>query len=176
MTMTKTFSDALTVVLKEEGGFANNPKDPGGMTNLGVTERAWQGYVHHAVNEMQMRALTPEQVTPFYRTEYWDKVAGDQLGPALGLLVFDFAVNHGPSGASGMLQRIVGATADGAIGPGTLRAVQAYVGSVGLTHLIGQYGDARAKFYRSLPTFATFGKGWLARVDYVEGVALSWVG
>lgn len=174
-TAVKTFTDALAVVLKEEGGFANNPEDPGGVTNLGVTERAWQGYVHHAVNEAAMRALTPAEVTPFYKTEYWDKIAGDQLGPALGLVVFDFAVNHGPHGAAAMLQGIVGAATDGAIGPGTLRAVQAYAGGVGLHHLIEQYSDARATFYRSLGTFGTFGKGWLARVDYVEGMALSWL-
>lgn len=173
--MTHTFTDALAVVLREEGGFVDDAQDPGGVTNLGVTEAAWEDWVGHAVNEITMRNLTPAQVTPFYRSEYWDKVAGDQLAPALALVVFDFAVNHGPHGAATMLQRIVGAAQDGAIGPGTMAAITTVVGHVGLANLVQSYSDARAAFYRSLPTFPHFGKGWLARVDYVEGVALSWV-
>lgn len=174
--MTHTFTDALAVVLNEEGGYSDNPSDNGGMTNLGVTAATWAAYTGQPATEAVMRALTPAQVTPLYKTSYWNAVAGDQLGAALALPVFDFAVNSGASHAAKTLQGIIGATTDGSIGPSTSRAVKAYIGAVGLQHLIEQYSDARATFYRSLPTFGVFGKGWLARVDRIEDIALSWIG
>lgn len=174
--MTHTFADALPVILREEGGFVNDALDPGGMTNLGVTEASWSAWIGHAANEAIMRGLTPDQVSPFYRVDYWDKVAGDQLPDGVNLAVFDFAVNHGPHGAAQTLQGIVGASADGMIGPGTLSAVAGYVGEYGAVALVKAYTAARTRYYQSLPTFARFGRGWINRDGYIEGVALSWVG
>lgn len=174
--MTHTFTDALDFVLQQEGGFVNDPHDPGGMTNLGVTARVWQQWTGNAPTEATMRALTPAQVAPLYRAWYWDKVLGDQLPVGLALCLFDFAVNAGPSRAVKLLQAVCGAPVDGDIGPGTLRALQAYITSIGLAKLIARYCDARRDYYRARPTFDHFGKGWLGRVDRVEKVALTWVG
>lgn len=173
--MTHTFTDALNVVLHEEGGFVNNPRDPGGMTNLGVTADTWHQWTGRPINEVTMRSLTPDAVAPLYKAWYWDKIDGDNLPVGLALVVFDFAVNAGPGRAAKTLQGIVGAAEDGAIGPGTLRAIQAFITAHGLAELITRFSDARANYYRSLPTFATFGKGWLARVGRVETYALGWV-
>jgi lysozyme family protein len=65
--MKENFDDALKAILKHEGGFVNHPKDPGGMTNLGVTKKVWEAWVGHAVDEKAMRALTPEVVGPMYK-------------------------------------------------------------------------------------------------------------
>ena len=54
--MMGNFDNVLRIVLREEGGFVNNPADPGGMTNLGVTKRVWEEFVGHAVDEAAMRA------------------------------------------------------------------------------------------------------------------------
>jgi len=167
-----SFSDALAVLLREEGGFVNDKHDPGGMTNLGVTAKTWADWTGKPATEVIMRGLTHVAVAPLYRARYWDKVAGEQLGDALGLMVFDFAVNAGPSRAAKMLQRIVGATPDGQIGRGTLQAVQAYTMRKGIDTLIEAYGDARRDYYRSLPTFWRFGKGWLARTSRIEAASL----
>lgn len=173
--MIATFTDALAVVLKEEGGFVNNPQDPGGMTNLGVTARTWQSWTGHGVNEAIMRGLTPASVAPMYKAWFWDKVAGDALPIGLALAVFDFAVNAGPARAVKTLQGIVGAVKDGQPGTSTLNAVKAYVGSIGLAKIIKRYNDARLDFYQGLPTFPVFGHGWTARVDRINAEALSWV-
>ncbi len=77
--MTGNFDNVLKFVLKDEGGFSNDPRDPGGMTNLGVTRNNWEAFVGHPVDEAAMRALTPADVTPFYRRNYWDRVHGDDL-------------------------------------------------------------------------------------------------
>jgi len=174
--MAHGFSDVLAVVLKEEGGFVDDARDPGGATNLGVTARTWHCWSGQPASEAVMRALSPDKVSPLYKGWFWDKVAGDELPAALALVVFDFAVNCGIENAVQTLQAIVGAPKDGRPGPSTLRAVQAYVSSIGLGKLIRRFGDARRDYYRSLPTFAVFGKGWMARVDRVEKEALSWVG
>jgi lysozyme family protein len=167
------YDKALAFVLKEEGGYVNNPRDPGGITNLGVTKRAWETYLHHPVDEAAMRALTVADVTPFYRTQYWNAVMGDKLPAGIGLAVFDLAVNGGVRRASKMLQELVGEkNVDGWIGAATFASLSRHVDQHGIAHTIGAYVDARRAFYRSLSTFPTFGKGWLARCDRVEQAAL----
>ena len=174
--MTHTFSDALALVLQAEGGFVNNPRDPGGMTNLGVTVRAWQAWTGKPATEQIMRALTPAMVTPFYQDLYWNKVAGDLLPIALALTVFDCGVNAGPGEAVRMLQGIVGAPADGKCGKTTTRAIETYASKIGLAKLINRYCDARRDFYGQRIAFPVFGEGWLSRVDRIESEALSWAG
>ena len=165
--MNSNFKAALAHVLSSEGGFVNHPKDPGGMTNLGCTKNTWEEYVGHPVSEADMRALTPELVAPLYKRKYWDKVAGDDLPSGLDYAVFDAAINSGPGRAAKWLQEVVGVTADGAIGKGTLAAVA----SMDTQKLIAQYNDKRLQFLEGLPTFATFGKGWSRRVSEVQSAA-----
>jgi len=165
--MNANFKSALDHVLKSEGGFVNHPKDPGGMTNLGCTKAVWEEYVGHPVSEADMRALAPELVSPLYKRKYWDKVAGDDLPSGLDYAVFDAAINSGPGRAAKWLQELVGVTADGSIGPGTLAAVAAFSPS----ELISQYNDKRLQFLEALPTFAIFGKGWSNRVSSVQSIA-----
>lgn len=165
--MNANFQAALDHVLKSEGGFVNHPKDPGGMTNLGCTKVVWEEYVGHPVSEADMKALTPESVAPLYKRKYWDKVAGDDLPSGLDYAVFDAAINSGAGRAAKWLQEVVGVTADGAIGKGTL----AVVASMDAQKLIALYNDRRLEFLEGLPTFATFGKGWTRRVSEVQSAA-----
>jgi len=174
--MAHTFTDALGLVLREEGGFVDDSRDPGGATNLGVTARTWHSWSGQPATNDIMKALTPAKVSPLYKGWFWDKIAGDGLPIALALAVFDFAVNAGPGTATRMLQGIVGAPVDGRPGPTTLAAVQTYASRIGLAKLIGRFCDARRDHYRALPTFSVFGKGWLARVDRIEREALAWAG
>jgi lysozyme family protein len=83
--MKENFDDALKAILKHEGGYVNHPKDPGGMTNLGVTKKVWEAWVGKAVDEKEMRALTPEVVGPMYKKKYWDAVKADEMPDGLGL-------------------------------------------------------------------------------------------
>lgn len=165
--MKANFEDCLARVLASEGGFVNNPKDPGGMTNLGCTKVVWEEFVGHPVSEADMRALTPDKVAPLYRRKYWDKVSGDQLPKGLDYAVFDAAINSGPGRAAKWLQQAVGTLQDGAIGPGTLAAVA----TKPVQTLIAQYNDTRLQFLESLPTWGTFGKGWGNRIAHVQSTA-----
>ena len=73
---------------------------------MGVTQRAWEAYIGHPVDEQTMRGLTPDKVKPFYKAMYWDKIRGDDLPAGIDYAAFDFAVNSGVSRAVKMLQQI----------------------------------------------------------------------
>jgi lysozyme family protein len=163
----ENFESALEHALKSEGGFVNHPRDPGGMTNLGVTKRVWEEWVGHEVDEKAMRALTPETVGPMYKTKYWDKIKGDELPAGVDYIVFDAAINSGPGRAAKWLQTVVGAVPDGAIGAGTLAKVAAMPSA----DIVEKYQQTRLQFLQSLPTWDTFGKGWGRRVAEVEDAA-----
>lgn len=167
------FDRALAVILRHEGGYVNHARDPGGRTNLGVTQSTWENWTGKPATEADMRALTVDKVKPLYKARYWDAVCGDDLPGRLALCVFDFAVNAGPGRAARYLQKVVGVTQDGKIGPATLEAVAAYIAAHGEEAAVKAYQDARRGYYRQLSTFATFGRGWLRRVDEVEAEALA---
>lgn len=164
--MNQNFDKALAAVLVHEGGYVNNPKDPGGMTNLGCTKTVWEEHCGHPVDEKVMRALTPVDVAPLYRQKYWDKVKGDDLPSGVDYVVFDAAINSGPGRAAKWLQACVGVEPDGGIGPKTLAAVRAFDAK----QLIDDYGKRRLSFLYDLPTWDTFGKGWARRVNEVTQV------
>ena len=163
-----TFEEALEHVLKHEGGFVNHPKDPGGMTNLGVTKKVWDEWIGRESSEDEMRNLKPEDVANLYKKLYWDRVKGDDLPSGVNYCVFDAAVNSGTGRAAKWLQEAVGAVADGAIGAKTLAKVAAHDAD----SLVNAYCDVRLNFLKSLKTFDTFGKGWSRRVEGVRQSAL----
>lgn len=162
--MKDNFQKSLELILKSEGGFSNDPRDPGGTTNLGVTNGSWQAWLKRPVSKTEMRSLTPEIVAPFYKTQYWDACRCDELPLGIDYAVFDFAINSGTHQASKLLQEALGVNADGVIGPQTLTAVSNY----GVSELTELFSEKKELFYRSLRTFAAFGKGWLNRVVDVQ--------
>jgi lysozyme family protein len=162
--MRDNWDTAFEKVLAHEGGYVNDPRDPGGRTNLGVTQRAWEAYVGHPVDEEFMRKLTPNVVKPFYKSEYWDKIKGDQLPSGVDYAAYDLAVNSGVGRAAKYLQEIAGVAADGKIGPATLGAIA----NCDPKELVMQLCEKRLAFLQRLPTFATFGKGWSRRVAEVK--------
>ena len=171
------FDTCLASVLQSEGGFVNDARDPGGVTNMGVTEKAWEAWVGHSVSENDMRVLVPMTVGPFYRAMYWNPIHGDALPPALALCLFHCSVNAGPRRAARLLQSVVGTVPDGAIGPATLAAVTKLVQSrvAGLSTIVHSFQDGLRAYYRGLSTFLTFGKGWLNRAAGVEAQALAMI-
>ena len=121
------FQKCLEIILHHEGGYVNHPKDPGGETNLGVTKRVYEEWG----GTKDMKDLTVEDVAPIYKKNYWDRVKGDNLPTGLDLCIFDFAVNAGPGRAAKMIQKMIGVTVDGGIGPMTLQALGIYEEEVG---------------------------------------------
>jgi lysozyme family protein len=161
------FEHSLDLVLKSEGGYVDNPKDPGGVTNLGVTATTWANWTKHMVTEKIMRSLTKEDVEPLYKRKYWDACNCDDIPVGLDYLVFDFAVNAGPGRSAKLLQRALGLPEDGIIGAQTIQSIDIS----DKNDLISRFSNVKISYYESLPTFETFGKGWVARVNEARGNA-----
>jgi lysozyme family protein len=170
--MNSNFPAALAAVLTHEGGYVNHPRDPGGATNKGVTQRVYDDFrVGRGLPPRSVKHIQQAEVEAIYKRQYWDAVKGDELPAGVDYCVFDLAVNSGTNRAARYLQRAVGTTEDGKIGPATLAAVKA--APPGL--LIDTICDERMCFLRALSTFAVFGKGWTRRVsdvrDHAKGMA-----
>ena len=167
--MNQNFDICMTMLLAHEGGYVNHPSDPGGMTNLGVTKRTYDEYHGTDIDEEGMRQLTKADVEPIYRRNYWNRCRCQDLASGIDWAVFDFAVNAGTGRAARTLQKAVGATEDGSIGPLTLMLVKQHE----VANIINRIAVYREEFYRSLSTFDTFGRGWLRRNDETRKQALA---
>ena len=143
---------ALTILLKHEGGYSDHPSDPGGATMYGITQRVARkhGYTGH------MRDLPLSVATAIYRKQYWGMIKADQLPEALRFHVFDAAVNSGHVQAIKWLQQCAGVKVDGIIGPLTIKAA-ADVSPA-------RYSAVRLRFMTGLKNWADFGKGWARRI------------
>ena len=165
--MKANFDRCLSEVLQHEGGWADDPHDPGGATMRGITIgtfRAWKG---RGVTKAELRAISDADLRAIYRQKYWDAVRGDDLPVGLDLVAFDAAVNSGVSRGAKWLQTALGVSADGKIGPATLAAARkAHPKAV-----IDRATSARLAWLRTLPTWGRFGKGWTSRVESVREVA-----
>ena len=155
----------IAFTLAAEGGFVNDPRDPGGATNYGITLAtlaAWRG--PNVITTVEdVRALTPAKVTPIYHAKYWETISGDSpnMAPGVDLMVFDMGVNAGVETSAEILQKCLGVAADGIIGPMTLLAVKgAHAAS-----LITSLSAAQLAYYQGLAGWGTFGQGWSARVS-----------
>ena len=153
--MKDNFDECLKMLLHHEGGYVNHPKDPGGETNLGVTKRVYEKWG----GTKDMKDLTVEDVAPIYKENYWNRCKCDDLESGVDWVVFDWAVNSGTGRSAKAIQKICGATQDGAIGPKTLALIK----TQDTEHVIEEFGKIRQNFYESLKTFDTFGKGWTRR-------------
>jgi uncharacterized protein (TIGR02594 family) len=170
------FDRALAHVLRQEGGYTDDPVDPGGPTNLGITLidlASWKNKSaagpSRADLKAELRTLTPATVAPIYLSLYWVPSCAAQMPAALALMHFDASINHGLTGAAQMLQEALEVASDGEIGPETLGAIH----SANTTRVLNRYADIRRSRYRELPHFWRFGRGWLARVDQTLTAALS---
>ena len=167
--MTDRFARALPLLLAHEGGYSNHPDDPGGATNMGITQRTYDEWLSYIGSDAKnVRAITRAEVAQIYRARYWDAVKADSLPDGVGYAVFDAGVNSGPARAARWLQAAVGAPVDGVIGPQTLAAVQAQDPA----RVVGAVCDARLAFMRSLKHWSTFKNGWTARVSDVRAAGL----
>jgi lysozyme family protein len=168
--MQSNLQRALLLIKKHEGGYVDNPKDPGGCTNMGITLSTFRRYLKASATCADVKALSWEQAETIYRVGYWQRVAGDDLPSGLDVHVFDMAVNAGPGTAVRLLQRIVGVAEDGVLGPVTLGAITKNPNPTDA--LVKQYTQARLDYYKKLSGWPTFGKGWANRLDATTAVAL----
>jgi len=164
----ENFGACMAEILAHEGGYVDHPKDPGGATNMGITKATLEVWRGRSVTKDEVRRLTRDEAEAIYRANYWNWVSGDQLRAGIDLVAFDPAVNSGVKRGAQWLQRAVGVTADGKIGPVTLAAAR----TADATHVIKGACAHRMGFLRGLRTWSTFGKGWSRRVARVEAVSI----
>lgn len=170
------FDRALPHVLIHEGGKVDHPKDPGGRTNRGVTQRVYNAWRSKSnLPQRDVYLIDNMEVAAIYRFQYWDAVMGDRLPEGVGYVVFDGAVNSGPKQSIKWLQRALGSlytgAVDGVIGTLTLNAVAAVND---MDALIGRIIDRREAFLKALKTWSTFGRGWSRRIAQVEATGQAW--
>lgn len=169
------FPPALVDVLVHEGGFTDDRRDPGNWTGgkigKGVLKGTKKGISAAAFPDLDIRNLNDNQVGEIYRVRYWLPIRGDDLPAGVDLSTFDYAVNSGPSRSAKDLQRVLGVSVDGRIGPVTVLAAQAQAPRL----VIKGHCARRLSFLRSLAIWNTFKNGWSTRVAKVEAKALSWV-
>lgn len=167
--MKDNFPTCLRLTLAYEGGWSDDPRDNGGATMKGITLATYSHWLGHQATKAQLRAIPQDHVETIYRENFWDAVRGDDLPAGLDLVAFDAGVNSGTSRGAKWLQAGVGVTADGVIGPVTLDAAA----KADHARAVNAACDARLHFLQGLKTWATFGKGWGARVAKVRAAALA---
>lgn len=150
--MLSEFDSAFENVVGIEGGYVNDPDDPGGETKYGISKRS---YPH-----LDIKNLTLAQAKAIYYNDYWIAAKCDWLPEPLNVYVFDAAVNQGLSTAIKLLQETVGVPADGVFGNQTKRAVAAAEPK----ELADLYAATRAMRYVNTNKFNKYGKGWFKRL------------
>jgi lysozyme family protein len=166
--MKDNFAASLSHVLASEGGFSDDPQDPGGATMDGVTQAVYDNWrASHEQSPRPVSVIDPNEVEAIYRSLYWNAVRGDDLPCGVDYCTFDFAVNSGAHQAKLCLQRALDVPVDGVIGPVTLKAVDA----ADPRRVINGVCSERLAYLRTLKTWRRFGNGWSHRVATVEQVA-----
>lgn len=168
------FQTALAKVLSYEGGWSNHRDDPGGPTNKGITLKTYEGAIEKGIIARPERPLmealkiiSEDDVALIYHRLYWQRARCAALPPALSVMHFDAAVNHGPGRAIRFLQAAAGAVVDGEWGPETDGKVK--TGKA--RELLARYRAVREAHYRALNHFPTFGRGWMNRLTAITEFA-----
>ncbi|AHB02130.1 Putative secretion activating protein [Brucella ceti TE28753-12] len=123
--MKRNFQTVMPYIFSEEGGYADNPADPGGATNMGITINTLSAWEGRQVSPQDVKELTQATATQIYQVEFWNKIDGNDLPSGVDYALFDFAVNSGPGRAAKTLQKILAMPEDGIIGAQTVAAAAA---------------------------------------------------
>lgn len=146
------FSKSFDMLIGHEGGYVNDPNDPGGETKYGISKRSYP--------DEDIAGMTLGRAREIYKRDFWDKCAGDRLPDPVNFLMFDAAVNSGVERAVKFLQLAVGSTPDGVLGPKTMTLVLAKDPRSVAAQMLGR----RLHFMASLKTWQHFGRGWARRI------------
>src|SRR6516165_6284529 len=94
--MDDNFDTCLAFTLKEEGGYSDNPADPGGATNMGITLATYRQWSDNPnLGPVQVQDMTERTARAIYRSLYWNPLRADALPVGVDLSVFDMGVNAG---------------------------------------------------------------------------------
>lgn len=165
-----SYDQALTRLLRDEGGYTDHPSDPGGPTNFGITladaRRYWKGNA----TASDVRAMPLSVARKIYRERYWNTLRCDELPAGVDYTVFDYGVNSGTGRSGKVLRRVLNlpdrtsVVTDDVIAAAAKRAPG---------DLVIAICAERLAFLKALKTFPVFGRGWTARVSGVRAAALA---
>lgn len=159
-----SFDEAFRRLIGHEGGYSNDKRDPGnwtgGKVGVGILKGTKFGLAANTYPTLDIKNISLAQAKGIYKKDWWDKLGANGMHSAIVFQLWDFAINAGRSRAIKELQQAVGVAADGVIGPKTMEAVNAH----DLNDVLLTLTAERLKFYTSLKTFPTYGKGWTNRV------------
>lgn len=165
---------ALPLTLRHEGGWSDDPDDPGGATMRGITlETARQ---HGIASKGELRQISDEKIEEIYRASFWNKIQGDAIDDQrVAAKFFDMAVNFGPITAGKLMQQALnelgaGLEVDGNIGPKTVASINAVSAEVMLPALCEAAKRRYLGIVERRPTSEKFLKGWLRRAEWVPNV------
>jgi lysozyme family protein len=168
------FPTALSFIWRPDNDgqpFHDTPHDPGGATNWGVTYSTWTGWqqLHKLPVSMDaFKALGKDDFQPLYRAQFWNSIRCSSLG-AIGIMMFDCAVNCGPGHAAGFLQTVLGVTVDREVGPITIAAYA----NIDAAKLARALCAQREDYYQHCPNAQYFCKGWDRRAEACRDYVLS---
>lgn len=146
------FETAFDRLIGHEGGYVNNPADPGGETNWGISKRSYPG--------LNIKKLTREQARAIYRADFWDRVHADRMYDGVAFQVFDFAINSGIETAVRYLQRAIGVADDGHWGPRS----EAAAAAISETDAIMLINAERLDYMTRLKNWPDASRGWSRRI------------
>jgi len=159
--MRENLNAVLHMIGLSEGGYVNHPRDPGGATDRGITQRTFDAWnARNGIAPRPVKGISKATADAIVVAQYLTPIRFDDLPSGLDYAMADYAVNSGPSRAVKELQRILGVGIDGIMGAQTLAAIQEHK----TEKLIEDLCFARMSFLQRLPTWPTFGKGWKRRV------------
>lgn len=145
------FEKAVTFSLRWEGGYVNDPRDPGGETKFGISKRTYP--------QLDIANLTEADAIKIYQRDFWDTCKCGQLPSPIALIVFDIAVNQGQPTAGYVLQEALGVLQDGVVGTMTIQAAR----NKPLKETIEALTGIRCDRYAKLKSAGIYGKGWFRR-------------
>jgi lysozyme family protein len=167
--MRSRFDQCLERVLAHEGGYTNDPRDPGGPTNFGVTIYDYRKYVKPGATAADVKHMSLADAKRIYRSKYWDALDCDDLPAGVDYIVFDYGVNSGIGRAGKVLRRVLGLSdTDWRVGADVIAALERAEPS----KVIAAISDERLQFLKSLRTWSAFGVGWGRRVAEVKAFSL----
>ena len=169
------FEKAYRLIIANEGGYVNDPDDPGGETYKGIARKKqpdWVGWTNidlmkkqpHFPDSLDNMMDLQSEIVRFYKVIFWDKVGGDQINDQdIANSIFDFAVNSGVSTSVGLAQVVVGSNSDSVIGPKTIQAINCFQPN----HFIAAFNIEKCRKYISIckkrPDSHKYFFGWIDR-------------
>lgn len=162
------FPALVPLLLKHEGRFVNDPKDPGGATNMGITIGTLTQWRGHPVTPDDVLALTQDEALEIYRAWYWAQPGIGRLPIGIDRAVFDFAVHSGAKRAIMALQRVLKVADDGRLGPISYAAAARADPVETVKRLIA----GRELFLSRLSIWPRYRNGWTTRLRELQDAAL----